>query len=431
METPPAASSGLFALLDCNNFYVSCERVFNPALEGVPVVVLSNNDGCVIARSNEAKALGIGMGVPYFQVRDLLEIHRVRVFSSNYALYGDMSRRVMSLLGRLEPEVEIYSIDEAFIRLPPAGREELAAMAGNIRAAILRQVGIPVSIGLAPTKTLAKIANRRAKANPEHGGVFTILPGEDCSGLLHQTAVGEVWGIGARGVRRLASRGIRTALDLARADGAWVRRKMTVTGARTRLELQGIPCLGLEEAPPARHSIACSRSFGAPVTSREDLRGAALSFIARAAEKLRQQGLRAGCLMVYTGYRDRDGEHRMRTDGRTISLPLATADTAVLNQEAARLLAELYRPDREYRKAGVVLAELAPAGVRQGHLFAGFDHERDREPLMGALDRINRRWGKDTVQYAAAGLHKSWLPRQAMQSPAYTTDWQQLPRVRA
>ncbi|MDH3393593.1 MAG: Y-family DNA polymerase, partial [Desulfobulbaceae bacterium] len=208
--------SSLFALIDCNNFYVSCERVFNPELAGRPVVVLSNNDGCIIARSNEAKALGLKMGEPYFRSKSLLEHHRVQVFSSNYALYGDMSQRVMQEIARLEPEVEVYSIDEAFIRLPIAGEEALRGMAEHIRNTVLRHTGIPVSIGFGSTKTLAKIANRMAKKNPEHGGIFAILPGHDLDGLLKGIGVGEVWGIGGRSTRKLAGQGVRTAYDLSR-----------------------------------------------------------------------------------------------------------------------------------------------------------------------------------------------------------------------
>ena len=422
-----AARSGLFALLDCNNFYVSCERIFDPSLEGMPVVVLSNNDGCVIARSNEAKALGIGMGVPYFQVRDLLEFHRVRVFSSNYALYGDMSRRVMSLLMALEPEVEVYSIDEAFIRLPVAGRQQLVKIAADIRRAMWRQLGLPVSIGLGATKTLAKIANREAKRDPAGGGICCLLPGEDHRELLSKTLATEVWGIGARSARRLAAGGIRTALDLALAEEDWVRRRLSITAARTRLELQGISCLAMEETPPAKQSIACSRSFGLPITEAAELKAAVFTFLARAAEKLRKQQLLAGCLQVYVGHRGAPGERRLRLTARTVELAPAGADTAALNRAAGAILKELFQPGQQYRKAGVVLAGLTPAAARQGHLFA--PQPRAAEPLMGALDRINRRWGRDTIQYAA-GLARSWLPRQARRSPAYTTDWHQLPVVR-
>lgn len=417
----------LFALLDCNNFYVSCERVFNPGLEGQPVVVLSNNDGCIIARSNEAKALGIRMGEPYFRARLLLKQHRVRVFSSNYALYGDMSQRVMEVLGRLEPEVEVYSIDEAFVRLPQGSVEGLLANGRHIRTTVKKQTGIPVSIGFGPSKTLAKLANRMAKQHPEHGGVFAIMPDSDMAGSLSKIAAGDVWGIGSRSARKLAGNGIRTAWDLSRADERWLKKHLSITGVRTMHELQGISCFPLEEAPEPKHSIACSRSFGILVTDGGEMHEAAAAYVSRAAEKLRAQQCKAGCLTLYLTTNRFRTDLPQYADSRTVTLPCPTADTAELIGQAVRCLKELFRPGYAYQKVGVVLSDLSPDHFQQPDLFR--IPRRNRDDLLQALDRINRRWGKDTLQYASAGLRQSWHHKQELKSPSYTTNWRELPVV--
>ena len=418
----------LFALIDCNNFYVSCERVFNPALAGQPVVVLSNNDGCIIARSNEAKALGIKMGEPYFRCKPLLDRHRVQVFSSNYALYGDMSQRVMQEVARLEPEVEVYSIDEAFVRLPVASEDALRRIAEHICNTIRQHTGIPVSIGFGPTKTLAKLANRVAKKNPEHGGIFAILPGGDLDSLLKGIEVGDVWGIGGRSTKKLAGQGVRTAYDLSRANERWLRKNLSITGVRTMQELQGVSCFPLEESPPPKHSIACSRSFSSPVRDLQGMHEAAVSYVSRAAEKLRGQRLKAGCLTIYLTT-NRFSTDPQYANSRTITLPCPTADTSVLIEQAVRGLKALFRPGYGYQKVGVVLADLTPAHVQQGNLF--ITPRRNSDDLSLALDRINHRWGNDTLQYASAGLTKPWHHKRAMKSPSYTTSWQELPIVQA
>lgn len=419
----------LFALVDCNNFYVSCERVFNPGLEGKPVVVLSNNDGCIIARSNEAKALGIRMGEPYFRCKPLLERCRARVFSSNYGLYGDMSQRVMEILSRLEPEVEIYSIDEAFIRLPAASEETLRITGEKIRHTIRQYTGIPISVGFGPTKTLAKIANRMAKKNPEHRGVLAILPDSDIDSLLKNIEAGEVWGIGGRSAEKLAGQGIRTAYDLSRGNERWIRKHLSITGVRTMHELQGLSCFPLEESPPPKHSIACSRSFGTPVNNLKEMREAAVSYVSRAAEKLRGQQRKAYCLTLYLT------TSRFRTDqpqyanSKTMTLPCPSADTAELIEQAVRCLKELFRPGYAYQKVGVVLTDLIPEHIHQGNLFVAPRRNRDR--LLQSLDRINQRWGKDTLQYASGGLTKPWHHKQTMKSPSYTTNWREIPTATA
>lgn len=420
----------LYGLLDCNNFYASCERVFNPGLEGRPVVVLSNNDGCVIARSGEAKALGIGMGEPYHRCRELSERHQVQVFSSNYALYGDLSRRVMDLLGRLEPEVEVYSIDEAFFRVPAAAPGAVRENGRAIRAAVRQQVGLPVSIGFGPTKTLAKIANHLAKKRPEQGGVVVFPAGAAGDRLLAGVEVGEVWGIGRRSARKLVARCITTALALKNADTALIRRLLTVTGARTQQELRGISCLDLEAAPAPRQSIVTSRSFGRPVAGLVDLREALAAYLSIAAVKLRASRQLAGGLQVFVATNRFRASEPQYSDSRTLTLARPTALTPELLGRALALLEQLYRPGYLYQKVGVLLLDLRPQECRQGELFAQPEPLAGRE-LMAALDRVNHRWGRDTLRYAATGLVRPWWHRQARKSPAYTTSWQELPVAKA
>ena len=420
----------LFARLDCNNFYASCERVFDPSLDGQPIVVLSNNDGCVIARSKEAKALGIKMGEPLFKCEGLIRRHGVRVFSSNYALYGDLSQRVMDVLGQLEPEVEVYSIDEAFFRLPLAEESDLRANGRHIRATIRQQVGIPVSIGIGPTKTLAKVANRIAKKQPGHAGVFAILPGQDIDPLLARVEVGDVWGIGSRSVSKLAARGIRSALDLKNADPAWVRKTLTVTGARTQQELAGASCIPLAECPAPRQSIVTSRSFGQPVTGLADLKEALAAYVTVAAEKLRALGLKAACLQVFLATNRFRSDEPQHASGATVLLPRPTSGTPELIRAAGELLAGLYRPGHAYQKVGVALLDLRAGEQEQPGLFGRQEPETAPE-LMRALDSINRKWGRDTLSFAATGIERPWRMRQARKSPAYTTSWQELPVVLA
>jgi DNA polymerase V len=419
----------VFALLDCNNFYVSCERLFRPGLERRPVVVLSNNDGCIIARSNEAKALGIGMGTPFFQNRGIIEKHGVEVFSSNYALYGDLSHRVMSVLQEMEPEVEIYSIDEAFIRLPRGGNFNLAEHARALRKKIGKDVGIPVSIGIGPTKTLAKIANRIAKKDPEKRGVFDLGSHADPDRLLAAIRVEDVWGIGRRHAEKLHRQDIRTALDLKNGSGAWIRKHLAVVGLRTVMELRGVSCIPLDREPAPRKSVVCSRSFRKPVFALADLAEAVSSYVTVAAEKLRGEGLAATNLHVFL----RTNRHRLdlpqHADSRMVGLEQPTSSTPVLIRGALAGLKKIYKPGFAYQKAGVMLTGLTRAGMRQQDLFR--TPPAANGAVMEALDRINSRWGRNTVQYASSGLDKPWCMSQERRSPAYTTNWQELPVVKA
>ncbi|MEN8256853.1 MAG: Y-family DNA polymerase [Thermodesulfobacteriota bacterium] len=415
----------LFALVDCNNFYVSCERLFRPELQRKPVVVLSNNDGCIISRSNEAKALGLGMAAPYFKTKELIRRHKVQVFSSNYALYGDLSNRVMTLLQEMEDKVEVYSIDEAFLSLPAGRSFDVAAYAERIKKRIFQCVGISVSIGIGPTKTLAKIANRIAKKEPCHQGVFMFRSGDQGDRLLSEIKVGDVWGIGRRSTEKLQRQGITNALHLKKAEQKWLRRQLTVTGARTALELNGTSCITLDQAPMARKSVLSSRSFKKPVQSLTELKEAVATYAAIAAAKLRDQNLVAGALQVFINTNRFDTRHPFYANSRTMILPQASAHTATLINKALQGLTSIYRENLGYQKAGVMLTDLSGKNRCQQHLFTA----TSKEPaaLMTALDNINGRWGRNTLQYAAEGINKPWAMRQDFKSPAYTTSWQELP----
>ncbi|KAF0190101.1 MAG: DNA polymerase [Desulfobulbaceae bacterium] len=423
----------VFALVDCNNFYVSCERLFRPALNGQPVVVLSNNDGCVISRSNEAKAMGIPMGEPYFKLKSFALRRNIHIFSSNYALYGDLSARVMDVLHRMEAELEVYSIDEAFLSLPGGDSWDRLDYGAELRERIRREVGIPVSIGIGPTKTLAKIAARVAKKETQtgsrHQGVFELAGEEQTDEVLRQTDVQDIWGIGSRFTARLNRQGIYSGLEFKKADPEWVRKHLTVVGARVVLELNGISCLPLDKAPASKKSIVTSRSFGQPVTAISDLREAVITFASRAAVKLREQQLEAGALHLFLTT-SRFGEpSNLYSNGQTISLADPTSSTPALIATALDCLQGIYKSGYRYQKAGVLLTGLVPQGPRQPSLFSPATAEN--KPLMSALDQINSKWGADTIRYGVTGAGKSWEMRQSYKSPAYTTNWLELPVVKA
>jgi len=423
----------VFALVDCNNFYASCERLFRPELNGKPVVVLSNNDGCIVARSNEAKALGIPMGAPLFKFKDLIARHKAHVFSSNYALYGDLSHRVMDVLRQMEPEVEVYSIDEAFISLPVTKVWDRVKYAAEMRERVRKHVGIPVSIGIATTKTLAKIANRVAKKHAQFKGVFDLVDTSQIDQVLEKIEVNDVWGIGRRSTEKLNSRGIHTALDLKRADDTWIRKTLTVVGARTVMELNGISCISLENAPACPKSIMTSRSFGHSVTDIEDLREAVITFVSIAAAKLRKQAVEAAALNLFisTGPFDEQSQY---SNNQTMTLHQPTSSTPELISAALLGLKSLYRPGYRYRKAGVMLTGIVQQGYsRQLDLFSSAQQEvKEDKELMTALDRINSKWGRSTIQYGmTTAEEKPWLMQQTRKSPAYTTNWQELPMVKA
>jgi DNA polymerase V len=419
----------MFALADCNNFYVSCERLFRPSLAGRPVVVLSNNDGCIIARSEEAKALGFAMGDPYLLNQEKLTRHGVHVFSSNYALYGDMSRRVMDTLSTLSPEIELYSINEAFLNLAGFERRGLAAYAQQIRATVRRHTGIPVSIGIGPTKTLAKVANHVAKTEPDTGGVYDLTTAGDVDRVLASVEVGEVWGVGRRWTAWLAGQGIVTALDLKRADPKAIRRNMTVVGERLVYELNGWPCLPLELVRPLRKGLTVSRSFGQTLTRLEPIKEALVQFVGRAGEKLRRQQLMAAQVMVFVTTNRFSATRPFYANSATVRLPYPTDFTPDLVEAAARLLETLYRPGFHYQKCGVMLLDLSPVTHVQADLFDTRDSARQTW-LMRALDALNADYGMRTVHVGnIGGSRLAWAMRQAFRSPCYTTNWRELPVV--
>ena len=421
--------SSIFALVDCNNFYVSCERVFNPKLAGKPVVVLSNNDGCIIARSNEAKAFGIRMGAPLFRARELIKTHGVHVYSSNYALYGDMSRRVIEVLLQFTPDIEIYSIDEAFLDLAGFRQMNLTDYGRAIRSTVLRWTGIPVSVGIAETKTLAKIATHIAKKSEKADGVLDLTGSRYRDAALAMTAVEDVWGVGRGYSRFLKGLGIENALQLRDVSEGLIRKKMGITGIRILNELKGVSCYPLEQSPPPKKEIAVSRSFKHPLTDRADVNEAAAAYASRGAEKLRAAHLQANVLAVFLMTNPYSEESRY-FNMKTIQLPFPTSDTPELIKHARSGLDEIYREGYLYKKAGVIFRDLAADNCTQTTLFSGNSTERPSQ-VMETLDRINREFGRDTLRYAATGntRNRKWKTAFQWRSPSYTTDWNQLPRV--
>ena len=419
------------ALVDCNNFYASCERLFAPHLEGRPLIVLSNNDGCAVARSNEAKALGIPMGAPFHTLRDLIRRHDIAVFSSNYALYGDLSARVMQTLEMAVPRMEIYSIDEAFLDLTGFSRIDPDPFCRDLRRQVRRATGIPVSIGIAPTRTLAKAANRVAKKSPHSGGVLDITDPSVREHTLAGLAVGDIWGVGPRWANRLEAEGIRTAVQLRDARPAWVRQRFGVVLERTLLELRGIPAIDWETAPPPPQSITCSRSFGQKITDAAQLREAVAHYTARAAERLRRRRMLARTLLVFIAASRFSGRDRPCHDTLSITLPEATDDTIRLTGQALRGVTAVHRPGFRYHRAGVLLLDLVPERGHQPSLFGDATDRSRSERLMRTVDDLNRRLGGGTVRLGAEGLRPAWGARQERKSPAYTTNWQELPVVRA
>jgi DNA polymerase V len=398
-------------------------------LEGRPVVVLSNNDGCIIARSDEAKALGFAMGDPYHLTQEKLTLHGVQVFSSNDALYGDMSRRVMETLRAFTPDVEIYSIDEAFLNLAGFERWGLTDYARLIRATVRRDTGIPVSIGIGPTKNLAKIANHLAKADPESGGVYK-LAGAEVYEALARIEIREVWGVGPRWATWLEAQGIVTALDVKRADPKAIRRKMTVVGERLVHELNGRPCLPLELVAPPRQGITVSRSFGQTLTALDPIKEALVSFVGRAGEKLRRQGFMAGQVLVFVTTNRFSSTQPFYANSAIVRLPYPTDFTPDLLEAAAHLLETLCRPGFHYPTCGVMLLELSPVTRVQADLFDTRDRSREAW-LMRALDSLNTVYGARTVRVGNhGGKRPTWAMRQAFRSPRYTTNWRELPVVR-
>jgi DNA polymerase V len=409
----------MFALVDANSFYCSCERVFNPSLRNKPVVVLSNNDGIIIALTPEAKALGIKMGDPYFQNREVLEKNNVHVFSSNYALYGDMSRRVMQVLARFAPAFEIYSIDECFLQVD--GISDLFTFGRAVRHAVLQETGIPCGVGIGRTKTLAKIANRLAKK----AGWLVVLT--DPKSVLQDLPVDGIWGIAGRLGRRLEALGIKTALDLARADRRIIRAKFGVVVERIVLELNEISCLALEEVSPDKKNICCSRSFGHPVESLDELAEAVACFASRGGEKLRSQRLAASAVhtFILTNPHRPDRPQYSATACRELLTP--TSFTPTLVEETHKVLRKIYRPGYQFVKAGIFLTGLTSEDTNvQLHLFRSVPREKQRS-LMKAMDRLNGQYGRNVVRAGLLGMGTRWDMQRNHKSPSFTTSFRDIP----
>ncbi|MCX6256818.1 MAG: Y-family DNA polymerase [Bacteroidia bacterium] len=415
----------LFALADCNNFYVSCERVFNPSLEKHPVIVLSNNDGCVVARSNEAKNLGIKMGTPEFQIRQVIKNNNVAVFSSNYALYGDMSKRVMNILSQFCPKLEIYSIDEAFLDFSGININNTIKNASEIRSKVLQWSGIPLTLGIAATKTLAKVASKEGKKNSS--GIYQINEDTDLVRLLQAISVEDVWGIGRKISEKLKMNNIHNALQLRNADQKWMRKQFGVAGLRIVKELLGESCLPLEEVLPSRKMITTSRTFATPVTSFEGLREAVSTFTSMAAEKLREQGSATSVLTVFI-LTNRFNKDKFYYNHRVIELPVATSNSMVLTDHAINALREIYREGYKYKKSGVILNELIPDDQVQSNLFSSNNRPKDGL-IMRTFDNINQTLGAGSIRLASEGTGKLWNMKFELKSPCFTTRWSDLPEV--
>lgn len=430
------------AIVDCNSFYCSCERLFRPDLRDKPVAVLSNNDGCIISRSDEARRVGVGMAVPYFEARHIIEKHGVAIFSSNYHLYGDMSWRVMETLRTLagdRSKVEVYSVDEAFMDLSDVPAEELHAHARHIRATVEQWTGISVSIGVAPTKTLAKMANRIAKNDKIASNCVTVLAtAEEQQAALRQTRVDDLWGVGRAYASKLVNMGITSAWELSRMPEEWAHTHMGgVTGVRLIRELQGLPSIGMEEELTDKRMIATTRMFGRPVTAVQEIKEAVATYISRAAEKLRRQQSAAGALGVFIVPREQPGVpvsgSRAYGYGSSISthtvLPHPTALTHELIKAGVRLVDQVFEQGRVYKKAGVLLSGLVPDSSIQGNLFVP-QQENQHRFLMHAIDNINFSMRDDSVKFGASGLNKDWKMRQELRSKRHTTRWEELKGVK-
>ena len=419
------------ALVDCNNFYASCERVFNPKLNGRPIVVLSNNDGVIIARSEEAKALGIKMGDPYFKVEQLLKQHNVAVFSSNYTLYGDLSARVMATLEKSSPEVEIYSIDEAFLNLTGIEIQNQTEYLHTIRKTIKKWLGLPVSIGLAPTKTLAKLANRIAKKNKEYDGVLNLFDYTDWELFLEMVEVEDVWGVGRQYSALLHRNNIHTALDLARADEKWIKKRMTVVGLRTYLELNGVPAIELEHQPPAKKSIVSSRSFGEYLTKFDEVMEAVAYFVARASEKMRSQG--SACRIMNVFIRTNPFKNSPQYyNSVEVRLPYPMYGTNELLPFAKQALKKIFRDGYYYQKVGVLLMDFVQTNAMMVSLFDP-PNRINQLKVTELMDQINKKYGREAIYYAAAGTkeRRRWQMKRDMLSRHFTTNWKDLPEVKA
>ena len=417
----------MYALVDCNNFYASCERVFNPSLNNKPVIILSNNDGCVIARSNEAKAIGIQMGVPAFKIKNIIKKHNVKFFSTNFALYGDMSQRVMNILSNLIPNIEIYSIDEAFLDMREFKHKDVESICCMIREKLLQYTGIPVSIGVGRTKTLAKAANHIAKKYIEHRGVF-VLHSNCENSILDKIPIEKIWGVGKKLYNLLRLYGIKTAKQLRDVDLIWAKSKMTVVGEKMVKELRGESCHLVEYSSVDKKSICTSRTFGNMVDNLNDLSFSIAMYTTRCAEKLRLQKSYAHVAQVFIMTNPFRKNLEQHVKSKTIYFPVATNDTSEMIKLVLDALKNIYKSGYQYKKAGVVLSGIIKKGEVQENLFDKRNRFKN-ETVIKTIDKINRKMGQDVVRYAALGYKRVWQLKQQNLSPCYTTRWNDLLKI--
>lgn len=420
----------IFALVDCNNFFASCERVFRPDLEGKAIAVLSNNDGCVIARSEEAKQAGLPMCAPIFKYKDLIYQHNIQLFSGNFSLYGDISRRVMQTLETFTERMEMYSIDEAFLSLEHIKDQHISTYARSIQQTVKQWVGIPVSIGVAPTKTLAKLANEISKKHTTYSGIFNFFDYPTIDQFLERTDICDLWGIGRKLAKVLYSNGIYTALQLKNTSDIWMKKKVGIVGQRLVWELRGISCLPLEDIKESKKGILSSRSFSKPVTSRAELKEAVAAYTSQAAEKLRQEKSLASCINVWIVTNRFKPEDNQYANSYSLGVPEPTAYTPLLISYAWRCLDTIFAQGFKYKKAAVMLTGIIPQNQRQLHMFAPEKHTDKHTNLMQALDSVNKKHGR-VMYIAAEGMKKNWYMKSSHQSPLYTTSWKSIPIVAA
>jgi DNA polymerase V len=418
----------MFAMVDCNAFYCSCERLFDPSLEKRPVIVLSNNDGCAVSRSEEAKALGIEMGTPEFMIYQKIRTHNIAVFSSNYTLYEDISERVMQTMATLAPGIEVYSIDEAFLDLRHVRREDIFTFGMKIRNRVAQHIGIPVTVGIAATKTLAKMANRHAKKNCKGTGVFAATDTSLVQSLLNNTKVDEIWGVGKKHAAWLRHHEVYTAAQLASMPDPWISRHLTVVGLRLVNELRGVPAIGFESSPPAKQNICTSRSFGALTSDINVIREAVANHAAACATKLRQQITAARNVYVFLQTNPHRTSDMQFARSITISLPIASNDDGAIIKASLRALDMIFHPAFLYKKCGVMVMELVQENEVQAAMFEP-ETIRKRRRVMTTIDNINRSKGRETVRMAATVGDKQWSLRARHLSPQYTTNIHQLPQI--
>ena len=411
----------MFALIDCNNFYASCERVFQPHLNGKPVVILSNNDGCVIARSNEAKSLGIPMGAPAFKYKELFQKNRVQVFSSNFTLYGDISNRVMSIISRYVPDVEVYSIDEAFIKFNGFSEDETNKKCKKIIETILKWTGIPVSIGLAPTKSLAKVANRIAKKySNKTDGFYSINTNEKRIKALRNISAGDIWGIGFQNEKKLSRVNVKSGMDFINLPDNWVKKNMSIIGLKLKKELEGIPTLDIEEGKVDKKSIATTRSFESDISSLNDLIERITTFSVVASKKLRRQNSECNMISVFIRSNPFKKDSKKSHFSLTRTLPFSTNSSIEISKFAVKLLKKIYSKNKSYKKAGIILMGLSPQST---HQFSLFDQNIDKQKkLMRSIDSIDNKYGLYKVRLASQDQKRIWKMKRQKLSRNYTTE---------